>query len=97
MLVAAQWWYKSSDSCEPIVEQSLPTCYADGQKRWAWELEGAAILWGAQVVYREPVVAIPVEGAISGVTDTSDLHAPEDPQPTQHPALLVDVIAQQHP
>ena len=96
MLVAAQSWYRNSGSCEPVAEQSLPKYSVDGQKQRAWELESAVISRGARAAYREPVMAVPVKVAILGMIDTNNLHALEDPQPMQRPALLADVIDQWH-
>ena len=96
MLVVARSWYKNFDSYEPVAGQSLPACCVDEQKQWAWESEGAVISRGVQAAYRKPVVAAPAKVAILGEIDTNDPHVPEDPQPTQHPALLADVIAQWH-
>ncbi len=99
MLVAARSWYRNFDSCEPIVGQSLPKYCVDGQKEQkerVWKSEGAVISQGAWAAYHEPVVAIPVKVATLGVIGTNDLHALEDPQPTQRPALPADVAAQWH-
>ena len=52
------------------------------------------ILQGAQVVYHGPVVATLAKKAILGGIDANDLHAPEDLQPAQCPAPLVDIVAQ---
>ena len=59
-----------------------------------WESEGAMISRGTRAAYREPVMAIPVKVVTLGVIDTNDLHALEDPQPMQRPALPADVAAQ---
>ena len=48
------------------------------------------------MAYHEPAVEVPAKVAILGVIDTIVLHVPEDSQPTQHLALLADIVAQWH-
>ncbi len=54
------------------------------------------LLRGIPAAYHEPVVVALAEVAILDGIDTNDPHVPEDLQPTQHPVLLADVIAQWH-